>query len=114
MSETENVPNQPQPYQQQQNGNGQSYIGPQSWMPVAWIAAICVTLLGVKSWLDAQFDALRTQVVQMQIDVREVRTAVGDRWTSSDMALWVERMARSNPNLTVPAAESPRRSDTTR
>lgn len=80
-------------------------IGPNTWVPVAWIGAICVTLLGAKSWLDAQFDALRVQVLQLQGDVREIRTLAQDRWTSADMTLWAERLGRTNPTLQVPPTD---------
>lgn len=83
-------------------------IGPATWLPIAWVAGICVTLIAVKSWLDAQFDAVRIQVIQMQVDLREIRALSQDRWTNADMALWAERMGRSNPQLQVPPIESRR------
>lgn len=82
-----------------------SKIGPATWLPVAWVAGICVTLLGVKSWLDSQFDAVRVQVLQMQVDLREIRALSQDRWTNSDMALWAERLGRTNPTLQVPPTD---------
>ena len=107
MSENEPVPNHHHGATAQQQGG--VFIGPQSWVPLGAVAAAFLALLGVKSWLDSQFADLRTQMLSLQQDVKEVRGAVADRWTGSDMALWVERMARANPGLQVPPVDQTRR-----
>lgn len=109
-SETETMPQQTAPYSPPQPP-APTVLGPQSWVPIGFVGAICVALLTVKSWLDSQFDAMRTQVQALQMDIREVRGAVADRWTASDMALWTEKLARTNPGMQIPAPEPTHRNE---
>lgn len=110
-SEEPTMAQQPQPYHTANTQQGISFIGPQSWVPIGFVAAICIALLTVKSWLDSQFDGMRDSLQVLQVDVRELRAAEANRWTTGDMALWVERLARANPGIAVPESgrrDSPR------
>lgn len=73
-----------------------------SLVPFGAVGSVILLLFGAKVWLDGQFNELRSTVGEIKYELRSIRESGSDRWTGSDMTLWVERLARSNPTLVIP------------
>lgn len=85
-------------------------------VPIGAIGALTILLLSAKTWLDGQFDAVRSNVtadvtklsadlVELRYEIRDLKASGADRWTASDQRLWAERLRATNPGLTIPPTD---------
>lgn len=88
-------------------------------VPLGTAVAIVVGVFPAYLWLQSEFAATRKHVdtkveavdvrlrgVEQRLDRIELQAS--ERWTETDMRLWVLEFARRNPRLSVPDARSSR------
>lgn len=82
-------------------------------VPVTALIGLFGVAFGAHLWLQAQFAAIQAQLQANNqasvVSLQEIRNRLdrfeeryADRWTSTDMRLWVLELSRANPTLTVP------------
>ena len=81
-------------------------ISKQTLMPLGVVAGVGI-LLASAGWSAAsQLSSLRHEVEMNRLTIEATRVtierAAGDRWTRSDMRLWVSEHRAANPGVKVP------------
>jgi len=78
----------------------ESTIGPQSRVTVALLGGIFLAIVGAV-WSASRWAAgVDNRLANIEGDIG---SALGDRWTERDMAMWVERLRELNPELKAPS-----------
>lgn len=77
--------------------NGRVVLSRDTLLPVGVVIAIVATLFSGYVWLQGQF-----QGIYKRLDRIDAQAA--DRWSETDMRLWVLELARMNPQLRLPDA----------
>lgn len=59
---------------------------------------------GLFGWdrLDERLTGIETELREQRYLIRSIIERQGDRWTASDMSIWVERLKSKNPTLDMP------------
>ncbi len=86
-------------------------------VPLGVVVSVLCTLFPAYLWLQSEFASTRKHVdtkieaidtrlrgVEQRLDRIELQAS--ERWTETDMRLWVLEFARRNPRLSVPDARS--------
>lgn len=75
-------------------------------VPVGLAVTIIIVAFAMKTWIDSQFTDLRTDIAQLRFQMERyedaMKTKTADRWTSTNMRLWVTEFRRRNPVLDIP------------
>lgn len=77
--------------------NGRVVLNRDTLLPVGVVSAIIATLFSGYLWLQAQFQDIRGRLDRIEVQA-------SDRWTETDMRLWVLEFARKNPQIATPDA----------
>lgn len=72
-------------------------------LPLGAVVAAVIMLMGGYNYLETRFNSIDRRLERME--ETEARVSEG-RWTRTDQQLWVERLRRLNPNLTLPSREN--------
>jgi len=67
-------------------------------MPMSLVVGCVVAFVGGAIWINSSLSEIKYSIAAIQIQL-------SDRWTGSDMKLWVARLKFENPTLTVPSTK---------
>ena len=104
----------------QRAGERRVVISRKTLVPLGLVVGACASLFSAYLWLQAEFKGTRehvdARVAGLEQQFGEVRARLGriedqaaDRWTETDMRLWVLELARRNPRLAIPDPRHQRR-----
>lgn len=71
-------------------------INDKTVMPLSWVIAIVTAFIGGALWINNSLNRIDNRLASMEV-------RVSDRWTGSDMKLWVAKLRIENPTLKIPA-----------
>lgn len=83
------------------NGNGRKplVLDRAVLVPVGVVALAVTAVFGALHYFDSQ---LVQPLRELQSDVKDIRAAMVDRWTGTNMKMWELEMRRRNPELDMP------------
>lgn len=87
-----------------------SRITPGTWVPLGAVLACALTVFGgglsAHAYWTGKLEAISAEISAMRLDLgrrlERIEERSGDRWTLTDMTLWVERLRQRNPELQIP------------
>lgn len=66
-------------------------------MPMGLVIGCVVAFVGGAIWINSSLSEIKYSIASIQLQL-------SDRWTGSDMKLWVAKLKFENPNLKIPEA----------
>jgi len=77
-------------------GDTMGELNDKTVMPLGMVIACVAAFIGGALWINNSLNRIENRLASMEY-------RVSDRWTGSDMKLWVARFKLENPNIKVPS-----------
>lgn len=85
------------------DSNGKRIDLAQGVVPVASI----VTFVAATWWLSGRLSSIDLQIANVNNELQNIKAAVTDRWTMTQMESWALRAEKMNPGWTSPEVRRP-------
>ncbi len=87
-----------QPQKQREKvGTKEVEINDKTKIPLYSVIACIISFVGGALWINNSLNRIENRLVMME-------NRVSDRWTGTDMRLWIMQLKMENPNLKIPSA----------
>lgn len=81
-------------------------ISDKTRLPLGIAITLATTAVIAALWVQTAITDVDDSLTAMSYDIRALKEKIDsmyvDRWTSTDMMIWVEQLKSRNPNLTIP------------